>query len=51
MNESINETLLSDDVYCPAIFEFICWPKTKADESVNISCGVLRHPGVDPSSS
>ncbi|CAF0766707.1 unnamed protein product [Rotaria sp. Silwood1] len=49
MSESMNETLSSDDSYCPAIFEYLCWPQTNADYLVNISCGVLRHPGVDSS--
>ncbi|CAF4611928.1 unnamed protein product [Rotaria sp. Silwood2] len=49
MSESINETSASDGSYCPAIFEYLCWPQSDADYLVNISCGVLRHPGVDSS--
>ncbi|CAF0921198.1 unnamed protein product [Rotaria sordida] len=41
--------LLFNGSYCPAIFEYLCWPQTDADFSVNISCGVLRHAGVDSS--
>jgi hypothetical protein len=50
MSKSISENILSNKSYCPAIFEYLCWPQTSANHSVNISCVVLRHPGVDSSS-
>ncbi len=46
MSNSISE----NGSYCPGIFGYICWPQTPANHSVNISCSVLRHPGVDSSS-
>lgn len=50
MSISISGNFSSNSSYCPAIFGHFCWPETPANESVNISCAVLRHPGVDPSS-
>ncbi|CAF3293019.1 unnamed protein product [Rotaria socialis] len=49
MSESTSDNLLYNNSYCPALFEFFCWPQTDADELVNISCSALRHPGVDSS--
>jgi len=50
MSKSISEKFLSNGSYCPAVFEHLCWPQTSANELANISCVVLRHPGVDSSS-
>lgn len=50
MWKSINENLLLNGSYCPAIFEHICWPQTPVNEVVNISCVALRNQGVDTSS-
>jgi hypothetical protein len=50
MSKSISENVLSNNSYCPAIFGHLCWPKTPTNHSVNISCAVLHHPGVDSSS-
>lgn len=50
MSNSISENILTNGSFCPAIFGRFCWPQTPANQSVNTSCIVLRHPGVDPSS-
>lgn len=50
MSEFMNESISSNSSYCPALFEFFCWPETTANVLVNISCAALRHPGVDSSS-
>jgi hypothetical protein len=50
MSKSIAENILKNGSYCPAIFGYLCWPQTPANQSVNISCAVVRHPGVDSSS-
>jgi hypothetical protein len=50
MSKLISENIFSNDSYCPAIFELLCWPQTTANDSVDIPCAVLGHPGVDPTS-
>ena len=50
MSQLTNESLLSNRSYCPAVFGHFCWPRTPANQSVNISCIVLNHLGVDSSS-
>lgn len=50
MSKSISENLLSNGSYCPPIFGTFCWPQTPSNSSVNISCNVLRHAGIDQSS-
>jgi hypothetical protein len=39
--------LLSDGSYCPAEFKRVCWPQTLVNQTVNIPCIALGHPGVD----
>jgi hypothetical protein len=51
-----NQTLLSNnsfnnELYCPALFDNLCWPKTRANHSVTISCSPLAMQGVDSMSS
>ena len=51
-----NQSLLSNnslinELYCPALFDNLCWPQTRANTSVTISCAPLAMQGVDASSS
>jgi hypothetical protein len=47
MSKLISENFVSNGSYCPAMFAYICWPQTPANHSVNVSCTVVRHQGVD----
>ncbi|CAF0881716.1 unnamed protein product [Adineta steineri] len=40
-----------ENLSCPAIFEYLCWPRATANQLVNVSCAVIRHNGVDLSKS
>lgn len=50
-----NQSLLSNnsfnnELYCPSVFDNLCWPQTRANQSVTISCSPLALQGVDSSS-
>ncbi|CAF4840620.1 unnamed protein product [Rotaria sp. Silwood1] len=54
MLSSTSENLLSNDslnneLYCPALFDNLCWPKTRVNHSTTISCSPLTMRGVDSS--
>ncbi|CAF4206956.1 unnamed protein product [Rotaria socialis] len=55
MYSSANQTLLlnssldDDELYCSALFDNLCWPKTRANQSITISCSSLASQGVDSS--
>ncbi len=46
----MSKSLIGNISYCPAIFGHFCWPQTIANRSVNVSCAVIRHGGVDSTS-
>ncbi len=55
MSSIANESLLSNnslnnELYCPALFDNLCWPQTPANQSITISCSPLAMQGVDLSS-
>jgi hypothetical protein len=50
-----NKSLLSNnslpnELFCPAIFDNLCWPQTRANHSITTSCSPLALQGVDASS-
>ncbi|CAF1028161.1 unnamed protein product [Rotaria sordida] len=45
----LSNNSLNDELYCPTVFENLCWPQTLANHSITISCSLLAMPGVDSS--
>jgi hypothetical protein len=55
MLSTVNQSLLSNnslnnELYCPTLFDNLCWPQTRANQSITISCSPLAMQGVDTSS-
>jgi hypothetical protein len=46
----LSNNSLSDELFCPALFDNLCWPQTHANHSVTISCSPLMMQGVDSTS-
>lgn len=48
MNKNlILNSSLTEQIFCPAIFDYLCWPQTPANQSATISCSSLVMQGVD----
>ncbi len=47
----LSNNSLNNELYCPAVFDNLCWPQTRANHSVTISCSPLAMQGVDSASS
>ncbi len=55
MLSTVNQSLLynnslNNELYCPTLFDNLCWPQTRANQSITISCSPLAMQGVDTSS-
>lgn len=46
----LSNNSLNNELYCPAVYDNLCWPQTPANHSVTTSCSPLAMQGVDSSS-
>jgi len=44
---NLSNNSLNNELYCPALFDNLCWPQTRANHSVTVSCSPLAMQGVD----
>jgi hypothetical protein len=47
---NLSNNSLNNELYCPALFDNLCWPQTRANHSVTVSCSPLAMQGVDSTS-